>query len=183
MTVSNSRISISLAILVSCLLLPVALPAQKASAQAKAIEETWKVSLKNADIREFVSQVSVITGKSFVVDPRVKGNVTVISNTSMDKDTIYELFLSVLRVHGYAAVPTGNITKIVQQVLAKQSGNPKDFLRPAQSEELVTAVIPVRNSASEDLVKTLRPLIPQYGHVAGISSPNVLIISDHAGNI
>ena len=125
----------------------------------------------------------MITGKSFVVDPRVKGNVTVISSTSMDKDTIYELFLSVLRVHGYAAVPTGNITKIVQQVLAKQSGNPQDFLSPAQSEELVTAVIPVRNSASEDLVKILRPLIPQYGHVAGISSPNVLIISDHAGNI
>ena len=183
MTVSNSRISISLAVLVSCLLVPVALSVQQASAQEKTTEETWKVSLKNADIREFVAQVSVITGKSFVVDPRVKGNVTVISSTSMDKDTIYELFLSVLRVHGYAAVPTGNITKIVQQVLAKQSGNPKDFLRPAQSEELVTAVIPVRNSASEDLVKILRPLIPQYGHVAGISSPNVLIISDHAGNI
>ena len=183
MTVSNSRISISLAVLVSCLLVPVALPVQEASAQEKTTEETWKVSLKNADIREFVTQVSVITGKSFVVDPRVKGNVTVISSTSMDKDTIYELFLSVLRVHGYAAVPTGNITKIVQQVLAKQSGNPKDFLRPAQSEELVTAVIPVRNSASENLVKILRPLIPQYGHVAGISSPNVLIISDHAGNI
>ena len=183
MTVSNSRISISLVVLVSCLLVPVALPVQEASAQEKTTEETWKVSLKNADIREFVTQVSVITGKSFVVDPRVKGNVTVISSTSMDKDTIYELFLSVLRVHGYAAVPTGNITKIVQQVLAKQSGNPKDFLRPAQSEELVTAVIPVRNSASEDLVKILRPLIPQYGHIAGISSPNVLIISDHAGNI
>jgi len=183
MTVSNSRISISLAVLACCLLVPVALPVQEASAQEKTTEETWKVSLKNADIREFVTQISVITGKSFVVDPRVKGNVTVISSTSMDKDTIYELFLSVLRVHGYAAVPTGNITKIVQQVLAKQSGNPKDFLRPAQSEELVTAVIPVRNSASENLVKILRPLIPQYGHVAGISSPNVLIISDHAGNI
>ena len=183
MTVNNSRLSISLALLVGCLIVPVTLPAQEAFAQGKAIEESWKVSLKNADIREFVTQVSVITGKSFVVDPRVKGNVTVISSTSMDKDTIYELFLSVLRVHGYAAVPTGNITKIVQQVLAKQSGNPQDFLSPAQSEELVTAVIPVRNSASEDLVKILRPLIPQYGHVAGISSPNVLIISDHAGNI
>ncbi len=183
MIVNNSRISISLVVLVSCLLVPVALPVQEASAQEKTTEETWKVNLKNADIREFVTQVSVITGKSFVVDPRIKGNVTVISSTSMDKDTIYELFLSVLRVHGYAAVPTGNITKIVQQVLAKQSGNPRDFLRPAQSEELVTAVIPVRNSASADLVKILRPLIPQYGHVAGISSPNVLIISDHAGNI
>ena len=183
MTVNNSRLGITLTLLVGCLLMPIALPVQEASAQEKIAEETWKVSLKNADIREFVTQVSVITGKSFVVDPRVKGNVTVISNASMDKDTIYELFLSVLRVHGYAAVPTGNITKIVQQVLAKQSGNPKDFLTPSRSEELVTAVIPVRNSPSEDLVKILRPLIPQYGHVAGIASPNVLIISDHSENI
>jgi general secretion pathway protein D len=183
MTVNSSRLAISLALLVSCLLVLVAIPVQEASAQEKPAEETWKVSLKNADIREFVTQVSVITGKSFVVDPRVKGNVTVISSASMDKDTIYELFLSVLRVHGYAAVPTGNITKIVQQVLAKQSSNPNDFLTPSESEELVTAVIPVLNSPSEELVKILRPLIPQYGHVAGIASPNVLIVSDHAENI
>lgn len=148
-----------------------------------ADEETWKVNLKNADIREFVTQVSTITGRSFVIDPRVKGNVTVVSTAPMDKDTIYEVFLSVLRVHGYAAVPAGNVTKIVQQVLAKQSGNPRDFNTGERSEELITSVIPVRNSPSSELVKILRPLIPQYGHVAGIDSPNALIISDHADNI
>ncbi len=148
-----------------------------------AQEETWKVNLKNADIREFVTQVSTITGRSFVVDPRVKGNVTVISTESMGQAAIYELFLSVLRVHGYAAVPAGNVTKIVQQVLAKQSSNPKDFLVTGSSEELITSVIPVRNSPSTELVKILRPLIPQYGHVAGIENPNVLIVSDHAENI
>ncbi len=150
---------------------------------AWAEDETWKVNLKNADIREFVTQVSSITGKSFVIDPRVKGNVTVISNTSMDKGAVYELFLSVLRVHGFAAVPAGQVTKIVQQVLAKQSSNPKDFLTSRNSEELITSVIPVRNSPSAELVKILRPLIPQYGHVAGIDQPNALIISDHAENI
>lgn len=150
---------------------------------ATAEKETWKVNLKNADIREFVTQVSSITGKSFVVDPRVKGNVTVVSTASMDKEAVYELFLSVLRVHGYAAVPAGSVTKVVQQVLAKQSSNPKDFLVNQQSEELVTSVIPVRNSPSAELVKILRPLIPQYGHVAGIESPNALIVSDHASNI
>lgn len=150
---------------------------------ASAEQETWKVNLKNADIREFVTQVSTITGRSFVVDPRVKGNVTVISTESMNQEAIYELFLSVLRVHGYAAVPAGNVTKIVQQVLAKQSSNPKDFLVSGRSEELITSVIPVRNSPSTELVKILRPLIPQYGHVAGIESPNVLIVSDHAENI
>ncbi len=148
-----------------------------------AEDETWKVNLKNADIREFVTQVSAITGKSFVVDPRVKGNVTVISTASMTEEAVYELFLSVLRVHGYAAVPAGNVTKVVQQVLAKQSSNPKDFLVNQNSEELVTSVIPVRNSPSAELVKILRPLIPQYGHVAGIDEPNALIISDHASNI
>ena len=153
------------------------------SAAGHAEEETWKVNLKDADIRELVTQISNITGKSFVVDPRVKGKVTVISRDPMTRDAVYELFLSVLRVHGYAAVPAGSITKVVQQVLAKQSGNPNDFLANRPSEELVTTVIPVRNSPSAELVKILRPLIPQYGHVAGIESPNALIISDHASNI
>ena len=141
------------------------------------------LNLKNADIREVVTQISAITGKSFIIDPRVKGNVTVVSNTKMDSDTTYELFLSVLRVHGYAAVPSGNVIRIVQQVLAKQSGNPGDFSDNTSSEELVTQVISVRNTASAELVKILRPLIPQYGHIAGLTSPNALIISDHASNI
>jgi general secretion pathway protein D len=175
MTVTNTRIH---AVLVAILVMTA-----NFVFAADEVEETWKVNLKNADIREFVTQVSTITGKSFVVDPRVKGNVTVISSASMNESTVYELFLSVLRVHGYAAVPAGNVTKIVQQVLAKQSSNPKDFLTANRSEELVTSVIPVRNSPSADLVKILRPLIPQYGHVAGIENPNLLIVSDHAENI
>jgi len=148
-----------------------------------ASQENWKINLKNADIREFVTQVSAITGKSFIVDPRVKGNVTVISNTSMDTPAVYELFLAVLRVHGFAAVPSGNVVRIVQQVLAKQSGNPQDFSTENPGEELVTQVLSVKNTDSHELVKILRPLIPQYGHIAGLSEPNALIISDHAENI
>ena len=146
-------------------------------------QDDVKINLKNVDIRIFITQVSTITGKSFIVDPRVKGNVTIISNTFMDTEGVYQLFLSVLRVHGYAAVPAGNVTKIVQQVLAKQSGNPLDFAGSSDTEELITRVIPIRNALSIDLVKILRPLIPQYGHVAGLQQPNVLIISDHASNI
>ncbi len=146
-------------------------------------QENWKINLKNADIREFITQVSAITGKSFIVDPRVKGNVTVISSISMEEEGVYQLFLSVLRVHGYAAVPAGNVTKIVQQVLAKQSGNPRDFNDQLNTEELITRVVPIRNAASIEMVKILRPLIPQYGHIAGLERPNVLIISDHASNI
>lgn len=143
----------------------------------------WKINLKNADVREFITQISTITGKNFIIDPRVKGKVSVISNTSLDTDATYELFLSVLRVHGYAAVPTGNVVKIVQQVLAKQSGNDQDFVATAGGEQLITRVIPVVNTTAIELVKILRPMIPQYGHIAGLTTPNALIISDHAENI
>ena len=146
-------------------------------------EENWKINLKNADIREFVTQVSAITGKSFIIDPRVKGDVTIVSNVNMDEDSVYQLFLSVLQVHGYAAVPTGSAIKIVQTVLAKQNSNPQDFISDLESQELVTRVITVSNAPSEEMVKVLRPLIPQYGHIAALSEPNVLIISDHASNI
>ena len=150
---------------------------------ASAAEDTWKINLKNADIREFISQVSTITGRSFIIDPRVKGDVTVVSSAAMDRDGIYELFLSVLQVHGFAAVPSGDVVRIVQTVLAKQSGNPNDFEEGLESQELVTRVIPVLNAPSDEMVKVLRPLIPQYGQIAALSQPNVLIISDHASNI
>ena len=101
----------------------------------------------------------------------------------MDRNGIYELFLSVLQVHGFAAVPSGNVVRIVQTVLAKQSGNPNDFEGGLESQELVTRVIPVLNAPSDEMVKVLRPLIPQYGQIAALSQPNVLIISDHASNI
>tara|TARA_B100002003_G_scaffold251949_2_gene299297 strand:+ start:1966 stop:3882 length:1917 start_codon:yes stop_codon:yes gene_type:complete len=163
-------------ILVSVFLLSLSLHLQ-------AEEQTWKVNMKNSDIKEFITWISTVTGKSFVVDPRVKGKVTVISNTSLDIDATYELFLSVLRVHGYAAVPAGDVVKIIQQVLAKQSGNTMDFSSERASEELITRVIPVKNASAVELVKVIRPMIPQYSFISGLASPNVLIISDHASNI
>ena len=147
-------------------------------------QDAWKINLKNADIREFITQVSAITGKSFIIDPRVKGNVTIISNTAMGKKAVYQLFLNVLRVYGYASVPTNDgVERIVQEVLAKQSGNPLDFSKSAEGEEIITRVLPVKNADPSELVKTLRPLIPQYAHIAPINQPNAIIISDHADNI
>ena len=145
--------------------------------------QTWKINLKNADIREFITQVSTITGKTFVVDPRVKGNVTVVSDRKLDSDAVYALFLSVLRVHGFGASRTGEVVRIVQSATVKQSGAPVFDDDRSLSEEVVTRVISARNVAAAELVKILRPMIPQYGHIAAVAQANVVIISDHADNI
>lgn len=147
-------------------------------------EQTWKVSLKDADIKAFISQVANITGYSFVIDPRVKGKVTIDSNTSMSKEDVYEMFQSVLQVHGFAAVPAGGIIKIVQQNDTKQEGGMPTALRNTeQSEQLITQVIQIKDTQALDLVPILRPMVAKYGHLAGVKSANALIVTDHASNV
>ncbi len=145
--------------------------------------QTWKINIKNADLKEFVAQVAAITGKTFVVDPRVKGNVTVISSTSMDQDAVYALFLSVLRVHNFIAMPSGDVIRITPNAQGKQTPGPDGALGEIAPEELVTRVIAAQNVDSAELVKILRPLMAQYGHLAAVAEPNIVIVSDHANNI
>jgi general secretion pathway protein D len=179
---THSRILASL--LAGVLMLSVyGAPAQHAQAQSSNQSQTWTINIKNADLNEFIAQVAEITGRTFVVDPRIKGNVTVVSSTPMTADAVYELFLSVLRVHNWTAVPAGGVMRIQQSATAKQSPGAMGSLNRLPSEELVTRVVAAQNVQSAELVKILRPLIPQYGHIAAVDNPNVVIISDHADNI
>ncbi|MEQ3763789.1 MAG: type II secretion system secretin GspD [Alcanivorax sp.] len=146
-------------------------------------EESWQINLKDADIEAFISQVADITGKSFVLDPRVKGKVSVLSSEPMNQESVYELFLSVLQIHGLAAVPAGDVTLVIQQNDVKQAGRSLDDRASKQSQELLTKVIMIKNTPALDLVPILRPLVAKYGHLAGVKSANALIISDHSINI
>ena len=92
--------------------------------QAQNDQSTFTLNLKNTDIQSLIATVSKQTGRNFVVDPRVKAKVTVISNEPVDADGLYEVFLSVLQVHGYSAVPAGDLIKIVPDVTAKQGPVP-----------------------------------------------------------
>ncbi len=150
---------------------------------AQAQEGTFTLNLKNADIHSLIQTVSRQSGRNFVVDPRVKARVTVISSTPLNSDELYETFLSVLQVHGYAAVPSGDLIKIVPDVNAKQGPVPAYSDGNNNSDQLVTQVIKVENVPAAQLVPILRPLVPQQGHLAAYASTNTLIVTDRASNI
>ena len=150
----------------------------------QVIADEITLNLKDADIRALISTVSKFTGKNFIIDPRVKAKVTVISANTLSPEEVYEVFLSVLQVHGYAAVPTGSVIKIVPEVNAKQGPLPLsggDESYPA--DELITKIIRLNHVPAAQLVPILRPLVPQQGHLAAYNPTNTLIITDHAGNI
>jgi general secretion pathway protein D len=146
--------------------------------------QTVTLNLKNADINALISTVAEVTGKNFIIDPRVKGKVTVVSSQAMDSEAVYAVFLSILQVHGFAAVPSGAVIKIVPDVNAKQDSIPTvDDPRQHGGDEMVTRVVQVDNVAAAQLVPILRPLVPQQGHLAAYPATNVLIISDRADNV
>jgi general secretion pathway protein D len=152
------------------------------STQAAADEIT--LNLKDADIRALISTVSKFTGKNFIIDPRVKAKVTVISANTLSPEEVYEVFLSVLQVHGYAAVTTGAVIKIVPEVNAKQGPLPLSSNKGNYAnDELITKIIRLDHVPASQLVPILRPLVPQQGHLAAYNPTNTLIITDHAGNI
>ncbi|MDH5610919.1 MAG: type II secretion system secretin GspD [Gammaproteobacteria bacterium] len=149
-----------------------------------ALANEITLNLKDADIRALISTVSKFTGKNFIIDPRIKAKVTVVSANTMSQDEVYEVFLSVLQVHGFAAIPSGSVIKIIPEVNAKQTGVPLSIGKDDPSgDALITKVIRMDHVPAAQLVPILRPLVPQQGHLAAYAPTNSLIITDHAGNI
>ena len=145
--------------------------------------QTWKINLRDADLTAFINEVADITGKNFAVDPRVRGNVTVISNKPLNKNEVYDLFLGVLNVNGVVAIPSGNSIRLVPDSNVRSSGVAYDPRNSARGDQVVTRVIWLENTNPNDLIPALRPLMPQFAHMAAIQGTNALIVSDRASNI
>ncbi|MES2817691.1 MAG: type II secretion system secretin GspD [Pseudomonadota bacterium] len=150
-----------------------------APASANQQEETWTINLKDADIREFIDQVAEITGETLVVDPRVKGQVSVVSKTPLTLSEVYQLFLSVLATHGFSLIGQGEQARIVPNAEAKADAG----AGRAAPDRMETRLIQVQHSPVAELIPLIRPLVPQYGHLAAVTSANALIISDRSANI
>ncbi len=160
-------------------------PAQQPPPQAVAPPaQRITPNFRDADITQIAEAVSAATGKTFIIDPRVRAQVTMLSSTPMSPAAFYETFLSILQVYGFIAVPSGNVVKILPDVNARQfPSNDLPDRVSSTSDEMVTQVLEVKNVSAAQLIPILRPMIAQYGHMAAYPASNILIISDHASNV
>ena len=139
---------------------------------------------KDADLSQIIQAVAEVTGKNFIIDPRVNAKVTMLSATPMSPAAFYEAFLSVLQVYGYVAVPAGKVIKIVPNTEARQlPANDLPENVSSTSDEIVTQVVSLKNVSAAQLVPMLRPLMPQYAQLAAYAAGNMLILSDRASNV
>ena len=140
------------------------------------------INMRDANLKAFITDISSITGKTFIIDPRVNANVTVVSNEDLSIDEAYEVFLSVLSVHGYSAVEQDSAVKIIPEINGRQ--NYTELLSTTTpSDKLVTTTVRPQQTSSVALVTILRPLINSQGHLAIYEPSNTLIIADRASNV
>jgi len=139
-----------------------------------------------ADIEGVVKVVSEITGKNFVLDPRVKGTVNIVSAQPVSRALVYEIFLSALRVQGYAAIEDRGMVKIVPETDAKlhpiPTRGPQDKARSA-GDRIQTQVFTLKHESAAQLVPILRPLIAPNNTITAYPANNSLVITDYAGNL
>jgi general secretion pathway protein D len=180
-TESPSKRGIAATLTLACLLVS----ATPAAPQPKPQEgATITPNYKDADLSQIIQAVGEVTGKNFIIDPRVNAKVTMLSSTPMSPQAFYEAFLSVLQVYGYVAVPAGKVIKIVPNTDLRQlPANDLPNSVSSSSDEIVTQIVTLKNVSAAQLVPMLRPLVPTYGHLAAYPGGNMLIISDRASNV
>ncbi len=143
-----------------------------------------KLNLQDVDIRVLINTVAEVSGKNFIVDPRVKGKVSVISGKSVSPQELYDYFLAILEVHNFATVGSGNVIKVLPSNVIKQKPTTTLFKPTTQeNDEQVTQIIQLQHASVQDLVAIIRPLIPPTSHFAPHTPSNSVILTDTAANI
>ena len=164
----------ALAVLLSLGLLPL----------AQAEEDKVTLNFVNADIDTVTKAVSQITGKNFLLDPRVKGTVNVVSSKPVPQSLAYHFLLSALRMQGFAAVENNGVVRIMPEADAKTHGSQaiKGGGGPS-GDQMLTKVFPLKFESANLMVPILRPLIAPNNAINANASNNTLIISDYADNL
>lgn len=142
------------------------------------------LKLEDTDIRDLINLVAEVSGKNFIVDPRVKGKVSVISGATLSPDQLYNVFLSVLEVHNFATVDSGNVIKVLPSNVIKQRPTPLLFTPTEDSNDAqITQIVQLKHASVQDLVPIIRPLIPPTSHFAPHVPSNSVVITDTTANI
>jgi general secretion pathway protein D len=146
--------------------------------------ETVTLNFVNADIDAVIRAVGKITGKNFLIDPRVRGTLNITTQSPVPKGLTYQILLSALRMQGYTAVESKGVVKILPEADAKLHGVPVAKGKAvANGDSIVTEVFQIRNESAAQLVPIIRPLVSPNNTVTAYPGNNTLVITDYAENV
>lgn len=165
--------------LTSLLILLAAPPLQAASASDQEIT----LNFVGADIEASVKAIGQITGRNFIIDPRVKGVLNIVSGRPVSPGLAYQTLVSALRLQGFAVVEGPNVTKILPEADARTQAGPVNAVSASTGEQVVTRVFQIRHESAVQLVAALKPLIGPNQSMSANATSNTLVVTDSADNL
>ncbi|WP_248745350.1 type II secretion system secretin GspD [Pseudomonas sp. MWU12-2037] len=149
---------------------------------ALADEPQWQLAMNDAELRDVVREMSSILGTTVVLDPRVQGRITVLSELALDREGVRRLFYSVLDAHNFTVIDEGDRILIAPVADARTRASSADSAS-AQGGQFVTEVVALGSSVAADIAGLVRPLVSVNGYVGPSASANALVITDSAANV
>lgn len=150
---------------------------------ATSVSAQQVLNLRDADIRAFIQDASRVTGRTFIIDSRVTGKVSVVTDRALSRSEYFEVFLSTLRANGLVAVPTGGGAYRIQPIDTAAAQPGRVGTAGAARNQFVTEVIRLRSIDAASAVETIRPLVSREGSVTANRVGNSLVVADFADNI
>lgn len=140
------------------------------------------LNFREAEIGAVIDDMALMTGYTFVVDPEVRGRVSIVSQTPLTSDEAFQVFLSTLRVNGYTALPMApGVYQIVPETEGVRMGAP--LAASGSDSVILSSVHRLQNTAALDAVRAIAPMLSQYGAANSIASGNLVVIVDFASNV
>ena len=159
--------------------------AAKIDTQKLSQDRRISINFSNVDITVFIDFYSELTGKNYIIDPRVKGNVTILSSKRISMAELDDVFQSTLRVNGFSAVEAGQVTKVVPAEDAPKMGitTETSLDRQSAADNPITQIIPLTHANAIELKRLLTPMLSRQAVVGAHADTNVLLITDTASNV
>ena len=141
-------------------------------------QESYMLNYDNVEVRAVTQDIARFAKKTIILDPRVKGKVTIFSDSLLDQDQVWQVYLRTIQVNGFSAINEGNIVRIIPENEATRDSNDQ-----SQNADYVTKIFLLENRTAGELLPMLKPITGRQAHLSSITSINSIILVDRKSNV
>ncbi len=141
-------------------------------------QESYMLNYDNVEVRAVTQDIARFAKKTIILDPRVKGKVTIFSDSLLDQDQVWQVYLRTIQVNGFSAINEGNIVRIIPENEATRDSNDQ-----TQNADYVTKIFLLENRTAGELLPMLKPITGRQAHLSSITSINSIILVDRKSNV
>jgi general secretion pathway protein D len=142
-------------------------------------QDSFILNYENVDIKKVTQDIAQFSKKTIILDPRVKGKITIYSNANLDRDQVWNVYLRTIQVNGFSIISENGFVRVVPENEATRDNN----IKSGASGDFETLIIPLKNRATDEILPMIKPITGRQSHLSNIASINSILLVDRSSNV